>query len=383
MAKSRHEQIETLIQDARHILITFGRDTKGDAIASAAALALFLRHKGKQVDVVSDGFVLPKKFSFLEGTDHILPKVPHLQKFMITIDVMDAGVEELNYDIRDKQLHIFITPESGFLTREHIQTAQSAFRHDLIIVLDTPDLSSLGTVYTKNTELFFTVPVINIDHHANNDHFGHVPLIDITASSTAELLTDLLLHIDAPSVNISMSTALLTGMIAKTQSFKSNNIRPHTLSTASKLVDMGADREAIIKRLYQTKSLAMLRLWGQALAHMNYDKSIGLVKSTITREDFIRSGASEHELYDIIDELIVNSPEEKMILLLHEHHDNGDGKDIHGVLHAEKGLNALALLADIPNKQGDEKRVSFILENMSLIDAENHVTALLNTNIHA
>ncbi|PIT86291.1 MAG: hypothetical protein COU33_03995 [Candidatus Magasanikbacteria bacterium CG10_big_fil_rev_8_21_14_0_10_43_6] len=380
MSLNQTQQIQKLIEDARHILIVFGKNPKGDAIASASALASFLQQHDKQVEIVSDGFVLPKKFLFMKGAKEIMPKVPHLQKFKITIDVKESGLQELSYDVQDEKLHIFITPKSGFFTTQHMQTAQSEFRYNLIISLNTPDLPALGSVYQKNSDLFHQVPLITIDHNIENEHYGTVNLVDATASATAEVVAKLLQEIKRETIDTDIATALLTGMISATNSFKTDNIKPHSLSMASTLVDMGADRQAIIAQLYQTKSLATLRLWGQALAHLNYEKELGLVTSSITREDFTRSGAGEEDLYDIIDELIATSPDEQMTLLLHEHR-TGEEETIHCIFYTEKGYDSKQLMAGF-NPTGDSRQVSFSFKNKSLKEAEDLVITELRRKLN-
>lgn len=371
MALTQEAQVKQLIEGAKHILIIFGNPGKGDPIASASALASFLQKQKKQVEIVSDAIIVPKKFLFLPETNTIFPTIPHLQKFIITLDIQDAGIEELSYDVKDQQLHIFVTPKTGFLTQEHVKTAQSEFRYDLIITLSSPDLDSLGAAYKKNSDLFYQVPIINIDHKADNEQYGQINIVNTTASSTAEVVANLLFELEKNAVTKDIATALLTGMIAATNSFKTAHIRPHSLHMASTLVDRGAERQRIIQELYQTKSLATLRLWGQALAHLNYQKELGLISSTITREDFARSGAGEQELYDIIDELIATSPDEKMTLLLHEH-PHHEGETIHGILYTEKEYDSKKLAAAF-SPTGDARQVSFIITGKNLKEAEEMV----------
>jgi nanoRNase/pAp phosphatase (c-di-AMP/oligoRNAs hydrolase) len=379
MAFTQTQQIAKLIEDAKHVLIAIGENPKGDAIASACALAIFLQKRKKQVEIVSEKFSLPKKFVFLKGSEQITPRVPHLQKFLITIDVKDSGIQELSYDVKDEKLHIFVTPKSGFFTQDHLHTSQSEFRYDLIITLNTPDLTALGATYQKNSDLFHKVPLINIDHDIGNEHYGEINKVDATTCSTSEVIAMLLQELKSEAIDKEIATALLTGMISATNSFKTNNIRPHSLAVASKLVEMGADRQYIIEQLYQTKSIATLRLWGQALAHLHYDASLGLVSSTITREDFARSGAQEEDLYDIIHELIATSPDEKMTLLLHEHKST-DKKQIHGILFTEKGYDSKQLTAKF-NATGDATQASFSIRDKSLKQAEELVITEIRKKI--
>lgn len=378
MALNDIDQIQHLLNESKHILITFRKDGNGDAIASSLALALFLQKQNKHVDIVVDHFVLPKKFLFLPSSTHIKPQFPHLQKFIITLDLKDAGVQELSYDIKDNKLQVFITPKTGSISRDQIQTAQSEFRYDLIITLDTPDLHSLGSLTEMNTSLFYALPILNIDYKPSNERYGQINHVSLTSTSTSEVLAELIRKLSETSIDRDIATALLTGMIANTNSFKTKDIKPSTLTLASRLIGMGADREYIIQELYRTKTLASLKLWGQALAHLEFETNIGLASTTITREDFARTGATEHDLYDIIDELIANSPEAKLILILHEHRDS-DTNTIHGILHTTDHMDLMHLIAKF-SPDGSKQRVSFKLEGKSLKEAEELVIAEIQKN---
>lgn len=378
MAKNDQEQIQSILQRSKHILIAMKKTPSGDAISASLALALFCKQLGKHVDIVSENFEIPKKFAFLPQNDVIKKQMPNLQKFVIRVDVQERGLQELSYDIKDGHLLVYITPEHGFFTHEQLRTAKTDFRYDLIITLDTPDFDSLGELYTNHTELFYKVPVLNIDTSVSNDYYGTINSVDITASSTSEVVTNILQEINEALLNKDIATILLTGMISATQSFKTKNVKPQALTLASKLVGIGADRDFIIGQLYRTKTLSTLKLWGQALANLQYNPSIGLVRTSITRENFIRSGASELELYDIIDELIMNSPEAKMVLLVHE--DIHELDTVQVILHTTNGFNAKFLTEEF-HPQGEKKQVSFSLKNKNLKDAEEMVVENIRTKL--
>lgn len=363
MALSLIQQIHQLLAEKKHILITFRQDATGDAIASAAALSLWLTKQGKPVDIIGEGFKLPKQFEFLKGASAIKSAVSHLQKFIITLDVKETGVEELSYDLKDEKLRVFVTPKKGFLNRDHVRTAQSDFKYDLIFVLDTPDLEQLGGLYDNNTELFYKTSIINIDHEPGNERFGQMNIVELTVASTAEIVFDLMQKLGAEYITADVATALLAGLIAKTRSFKSASVKPHTLATASKLMSLGADRELIVTNLYRTRSVSALQLWGHALTHMQSDKNLGLVWSLITRDDFVRCGATETDLKDIIDELISTSPEAKITLLLHEH--TATHQTIHGLLRADKEYDARLLVKSLM-PAGNKQDVSFTVAGKEL-----------------
>lgn len=368
MAHTIAQQLNRFFSTAKHVLIVFAQPD-GDSLASANALADFLHGYNTRVDILCPEYTAQHKFHFLKHTNAITTKLPHIQKFILSIDVADAGLEELSYDVKDKKLNIFITPKSGSLHKEHIQTAQTEFRYDLIITINTRDLESLGQTYAINRDMFDKLPVINLDHRGDNEHYGQLDIIDINASSTAEALFIQFEEMEKGKIDEPIATALLTGMIVNTKSFKDEHVKPQTLARASQLINMGARRQYIIEHLYQTKSLAMLRLWGEALSHLEFYKDLGLVSSLITRDDFVRTGASEHDLLDIVDELIINSPEERMTLLLHEHPTKGT---VHALFHAERPVDAMELLAKFHPK-GTARQASVVFHNKPIKQVQDLV----------
>ncbi|OGH64782.1 MAG: hypothetical protein A2821_01355 [Candidatus Magasanikbacteria bacterium RIFCSPHIGHO2_01_FULL_41_23] len=381
MALNTQEQFKQLVTEKDRILITFRPEANGDTIGSATALARLFERLGKRADIVAPDFKMPSNFRFLVGVDKIKNKIDHLQKFILHIDVANTGIKELSYDVQDKKLRVFITPEHGTLSKDNIRTAQSDFTYDLIITINTPDLISLGDLYANNTDFFFKTPIVNIDNSAANEQYGQLNIVETIKSTTAELLFGLLRELYKEELVPEIANALLTGMIAGTNSFRDGQIRPATLAAASELVHLGADRGAIIKHLYQTKSIATFRLWGAALSHLQYDDNIGLAWSTITREDFARSGARENELHSIVDELITTAPAAKFILLLHEHPEIKDGVLIHGLLRTREPFDALSLLA-LYQPKGHKTNASFVVsDGRTLRAVEESVIAHLKQQL--
>ncbi len=369
MALNDLQQIRTLIDQSHYILVVFAPSHTGDSLATALAWKYFLEHSHKQVEIASENFSLPKNLGFLKGSDVVKPTLSRLQKFIIKVDVSKTEIENLSYDIKDQTLSIYLTPKHGFVTKNDLRTAQSIFKYDLIITINTPDLESLGELFQNNTDLFYRTPLINIDYRPHNEQYGQLNLVDVTATASAEVTYGLLRQLNNDLIDADTATALLTGMIATTKSFKTTNVTPQALALASELIKRGGERERIINQLYQTKSLTTLKLWGQALSHLQSEPSLGLVWTTLTREDFIRSGAEPDDLHGVIDELISNSPEAKIILLLYEINTPGEQGKIHGLISTEKNFSAIDMVRSF-NPTGDRKQARFTVEEKQLHTVE-------------
>lgn len=360
MALTLSQQILELIDRSPHILVAFRKGGGADHAASALALAHFLRKRKKIVDVLSDGWQTPPQIRFLPEIGAIKPELTHAQKFTIAVDVGEVKLSELSYDVKGGTLEIYLTPRTGQLSREHIRTAKSELRYSLVIVLGAPDLESLGRVYEENTELFYRTPIINIDSSPANEHFGQINVIELTATSVAEVVHTTIESMNSHGIDETIAQCLLTGMIAATRSFRTPNVTPKTLSTAAGLMHAGADREVIVKNLFRTRTVASLKLWGLVLANLQHDAGAHLVWAKIAREDFVRTGAREEDLPEVVDELIATSPEAEIAALVYEPPTSDPNRGTCVIVATQKSHDAKALTKPF-SPEGDRERVSLCI----------------------
>src|SRR5687768_10761511 len=235
MALTSERQFMETLQKSEHPLITFRKEWSIDAVASALALAKFLEKKGKKVDIIAEGFAMPRSLKFLPGIERIRPSFTHLQKFVIHRDLAKTKIDELSYDIEGDKLRIHVTPKAGRFDGKDVTTASTDFKYDCIITVDTPDYGSLGSLFTANTEFFYDRPTVNIDHEPSNEQYGNLNVVDITATSTSECVHSLLKSTGEHFLTEEIATCLLTGIISKTRSFKTASVTPRTLDIASEL----------------------------------------------------------------------------------------------------------------------------------------------------
>ena len=368
MVFSPIEQIKESINKAGQILVCLPKNPTTDAIASSLALFSVLEKMDNKAKVVCNEFVLPPNHQFLPKSKDILTDLTSLRKFIISVNVQNAKVEELSYDIQDENLNIFITPKTGTIREKDVRFSSSEFEYDLIIVLDSPDLESLGALYDDNTEFFYDTPIINIDHSPQNEYFGQIDLVELTATSTSEIVFDLVKAFGEEMLDEYIATSLLAGIISKTKSFQSASVTPKSLAIASHLISSGARREEIVQHLYQTKSLATLRLWGRALARLKSDQELGLVWSLLTHEDFEKAGLKgDSNIPGVIDELIINAPEAKVVMVLYE-----SGKEVHGIVNTPKTMDAMEMLANF-SPEGTKDFTKITILRKSLPEAEKEV----------
>lgn len=142
---------------------------------------------------------------------------------------------------------------------------------DLVIAVDCSDPQRLGLF--RELPHFDQHPLINIDHHVTNVNFGDVNLVDPHASSTAEVVLELLdqLYID---LDEPLATSLLVGIVTDTRGFRTNNVTPRVLEAALRLMEAGASLPYISQYGLDRRPMAVIRLWGAALSRLRFEDGI-------------------------------------------------------------------------------------------------------------
>lgn len=400
---TQEQQIFEQIKKAQHILITFKQSWSGDAVASALALFLFLKKLDKNIEVAAEKLDSSKLYSFLPGYSEIKYELANLRNFIISLDITNTKVSQIKYQRSENQLNFVISPQDGWFTEDDITTGASGFKYDLIITVDAPDLESLGKIYDSDTEFFYQTPLINFDHSSNNEEFGQINFIELTAVATAEIIFSLIESYSRDLIDEDIATCLLAGLIAETKSFKTNNVTPRALLTASQLMSLGARREEIVNHLYRSKNLNVLKLWGRVLARLTGALENKLVWSTLSAADFLKTGSTEKDLTDVIDELIVSIPQAKVIALIYESQtppaqapalsglSRAESRETETVgqaplkttnllLHAIKNINALTLIKEF-NPSGTKNLAKAVIKT-PLLEAEKTIIAAIEDKLN-
>ncbi|OGL91990.1 hypothetical protein A3H11_01510 [Candidatus Uhrbacteria bacterium RIFCSPLOWO2_12_FULL_47_10] len=316
------QQIAQRLRESEHTLIVFpyASDAKegGDALGSALALFGYLKKIGKKADIVAHGFEPSGRLSFLPHVQNVQVQIARPQNYTLRIKTANAKLKELSYGIKNDALEIYLTPEHGALSDKDIELQRGKYSYDTIVTLDAPDLPTLGKLFEEHSELFYGTPIINIDHHAGNEQYGQINLVDINAAATGEVMAGVLRAMGAHHIDSEIATNLFAAIFLKTHGFKNPTITPNTLKLAAELIQLGARREEIMKNVFRSRSLASLRLWGRALAHLKHDPITKLTWSTLTTREILESGGDVRELPDVIEELIFTSPEASLMALIYE-----------------------------------------------------------------
>lgn len=132
-------------------------------------------------------------------------------------------------------------------------------RYDLYICLDCGDEDRLG----------FSLPLFRqakktfcIDHHISNQEFALENYVVAEASSTSELVYQLL---DKKHITLPIAEALYLGIVHDTGAFQYSCAGSNTFETAAALLRAGVDGAKIIRESFFEKSYAQHQVLGRSL----------------------------------------------------------------------------------------------------------------------
>ncbi len=169
----------------------------------------------------------------------------------------------------------------------------------VLLALDCANESRLG----PDPEVLASAPlVVNVDHHHDNSRFGGVNAVVADASSTGEIVRDLLRHLDV-ELTPDMAEALYIALVTDTGRFQYTNTTPKALRLAAELVEAGADVHKVFQGVYESVQFAKLKLLARALERAQIYEGGRLVISYLLRGDFAEVGAAEPYSEGIIDYL--------------------------------------------------------------------------------
>ena len=268
-------EAKNLIDKSNRILLTMHERMDGDDGGSVLALAKHLGKTGKTVTcAIKQG--VPKALEFLPGSHLIQDDIAH----------------------------------NNF---------------DLVIACGCSNKQRCGS----QKIMALTAPIINIDHHPDNENFGAVNIVDPKKSSVAELVYDFFTYHNW-LIDKDIATCLLTGIITDTGSFQHSNTQESTLKTAGELMRKGALIDTIIHHTHKNKDAKTLKAWGKAISNLRYDPKRKIIYSVMTAKDLEELENLPANAFEGLAETLNTYPDAKFALVLRQ-----EGEIIKGSLRTD------------------------------------------------
>jgi len=325
--KTPKQQIVEKIRDSQNILLLSHIKPDGDAISSILALHHALKKLGKNTTLAAPG----KKSSlhqFLPDYDLVKDNIESSKEFIISLNTDHTKApHKVKYQTEDDKIHLIITPSQGTFSAGDVSLQEGGHNFDLIITTDTPRFQRLDDIYQDNIELFTNTPIINIDHHTDNENFGLINYVNDKSSSSCEIIISIIesLSAEKPLLDKDIATCILTGILSDTASFQNPNTTSKSLTVAAQMIAAGADHQTIIRNLFKTQSLAQLKTWGKILTKLQTKPSLKIAWATLSLAELQEIGATPDDAGGVLDALVKNLPDIDIVLLLTQHTDHIKG----------------------------------------------------------
>lgn len=148
------------------------------------------------------------------------------------------------------------------------EVADQDYEGALVIVTDTANTPRIDDDrYSKGDFL------IKIDHHPNDDAYGDLLLVDTTASSASEIVTDWALTVGL-ALSDAAARVLYNGIVGDTGRFLFPSTTAKTLHIAAKLREYDFDFSAMARRMdsFPSKSLNCKAMFSIILKSMKMEQ---------------------------------------------------------------------------------------------------------------
>jgi bifunctional oligoribonuclease and PAP phosphatase NrnA len=194
-------------------------------------------------------------------------------------------------------------------------------------VLFALDCANARRIAPDNDAIERARVVLNVDHHHDNSRFGDLNLVVDDASSTAEIVRDVLDSLDV-ALTPTIAEALYVALVTDTGRFQYSNTTPKALRLAAELVEAGADVHGIFRLVYETVQFAKLKLLALALDRAELHEGGRLVVTYLLKDDFARVGAEETYSEGIIDYLRSVEGSEMVAMIREPPRDEGPARRV-------------------------------------------------------
>jgi phosphoesterase RecJ-like protein len=221
----RLDQFKKLVNSPKKVVITTHYKPDADALGSSLGLALYLKKKGHDAQVITPSDY-PDFLNWMEGNDEVIN--------------FEADKHNISHKIIDQADMIFCL---DFNSLERINT--------------------LGELVEKSA-----ATKIILDHHVDPDPFADFIFCDPRAAATAELLYELIVKLgDRELMDANIAECLYAGIMTDTGQFKHPNTTKNVHEVTAELIECGADIAKVGKLIYDNNSLDRLKFIGFALSN--------------------------------------------------------------------------------------------------------------------
>lgn len=247
-------KVKDILTKVKDVLIVTHENPNDDSVGSSLALYLGLISLGKKVTIACPDSLTVGLSSYI-GVNKITADLAAKKNFIISLDYVDGSIEKVSYNIEGDKFNLVVEPRAGYDTfsSDKVHYSFASGNADLIISVDTIHLGGLKKLYEGNKDLFAGKPLVNIDRHPNNAQYGSINLVDVAASTTAEVVARTLSMLGV-KLTVDIATNLLNAVYGGTNNFTAPNVSAGAFDVASVALKAGGKRFGVTDETVVTQT---------------------------------------------------------------------------------------------------------------------------------
>lgn len=246
-------ELKNLLPSSKNILLVLPMGADIDKLAAGLALFLILEASGKQVNIVSEDAMLVSH-THLFGVDHMQKTLPQTEGGNLTLtlegvaasDNTVPALEKLDWYAESNNLNLVfhVLPGQTFQPARIVPRYQSS-GFNLIFVIGATNLTVLGNIYSQNQNVFSGTHIVNIDTQSANTSFGLTNVLDQSASSVSEVMTNIILDLSLP-LDADSGSNLLAGIFDATSNLLNPKVIADTYMAVANCLRVGGKKPAVL-----------------------------------------------------------------------------------------------------------------------------------------
>jgi phosphoesterase RecJ-like protein len=336
------QQITDLLSGGsiKKLLITSGKNVDPDAVGSMLAMAAALQGTVESVQLAVEEFDA-SPYRFLPGAESIGNTVGH-KSLVVSFDVGSSPIEKINYNAQGTKFNLILTPKAGQVDVEQIEYSYTGVDFDAIIAVDTAKKELLGRWVEDFAEELKDIPLINIDHHPDNERFGTFNFVQAEKPAAVMVVHQIIQALDIP-VTQPIATYLLAGLLSDTGGFANSNADAASLRFAADMVEAGAPIHQLMQALFRTMNVEAMHLWGAVLSAVTVEDP-GIVITQLDLGQIAQQNAAEADidtLGTLVNNILVSDRRYKVAVMLKEK-ENGEVSGSIRSIDADVDVSAIA-----------------------------------------
>jgi phosphoesterase RecJ-like protein len=192
-----------------------------------------------------------------------------------------------------------VGPEYRFLPGLDLATPPADFpaRPEVMVTFDCASAGRLGELADAARA---ADELVVVDHHASNDRYGSVNVVEPGAAATAVLVRRLAAELGW-ELDHEVALCLYTGLVTDTGRFQHSNTTAEVFALAEELASFDLPIAEVSRHLFEEHRFACLQLVGSCLSRAQLDEDLRFVASWVTAEDLERHGVELSETEGLVD----------------------------------------------------------------------------------